>query len=54
MKTCPICLRDPTVGAQVSRFPSCAHAFHSHCIVGWLREKNNSCPMCRVPAHTLF
>ncbi|GFQ07604.1 nep1-interacting protein-like 1 [Phtheirospermum japonicum] len=47
METCSICLRNPTIGAQVSVVPSCRHAFHYHCIVRWVM-RNNSCPLCRV------
>ncbi|GFP85102.1 E3 ubiquitin-protein ligase rlim [Phtheirospermum japonicum] len=45
METCPICLGGPTAAAPVSLLP-CRHAFHSHCVVRWLMERE-SCPMCR-------
>ncbi|GER50617.1 ring finger protein-like protein [Striga asiatica] len=39
----------PTVGAQLLT-TVCGHTFHSHCIVGSLRNKN-SCTMCNVPVY---
>ncbi|KAI3451365.1 hypothetical protein Pfo_008030 [Paulownia fortunei] len=49
MEVCPICLRNPTIGAQISLLP-CHHAFfHSHCVVRWL-EKSRLCPLCHSPA----
>ncbi|KAI3463942.1 hypothetical protein Pfo_020605 [Paulownia fortunei] len=50
MDVCPICLHNPTIGAQISFIPSCHHAFHSHCVVRWL-QMNNSCPLCRQQAY---
>ncbi|GFP98301.1 E3 ubiquitin-protein ligase rnf181 [Phtheirospermum japonicum] len=45
MDVCPICLRGPTAGAEISSLP-CKHAFHNHCVVHWLL-KSRSCPLCR-------
>ncbi|GFP87069.1 E3 ubiquitin-protein ligase rnf126 [Phtheirospermum japonicum] len=50
MRACPICSRDTTIGAQISKLPKCKHAFHSHCIVRCL-EDNNLCPTCQAPAY---
>ncbi|XP_012840152.1 PREDICTED: RING-H2 finger protein ATL5-like [Erythranthe guttata] len=50
MRACGICLRAPTIGAQITVLPSCGHAFHSHCIVRWLMG-NNLCPLCNSPAY---
>ncbi|GER50624.1 RING/U-box superfamily protein [Striga asiatica] len=49
MRSCPICERAPTLGAQLSTI-ACGHTFHSHCIVRSLRNKN-SCPVCNVPVY---
>ncbi|CAA0841905.1 RING/U-box superfamily protein [Striga hermonthica] len=49
MRSCPICERAPTLGAQLLT-TVCGHTFHSHCIVGSLRKKN-SCPVCNVPVY---
>ncbi|CAA0841902.1 RING/U-box superfamily protein [Striga hermonthica] len=50
MRRCPICERAPTLGAQLLT-TECGHTFHSHCIVGSLRKKKNSCPVCNVPVY---
>ncbi|CAA0841977.1 Unknown protein [Striga hermonthica] len=51
MRSCPICDRAPTLGAQLSTIV-CGHTFHSHCIVGSLLDKKkNSCPVCNVPVY---
>ncbi|CAA0822734.1 RING/U-box superfamily protein [Striga hermonthica] len=50
MRSCPICDRAPTLGAQLSTIV-CGHTFHSHCIVGSLLNKKNSCPVCNVPVY---
>lgn len=41
--TCSICLSD---SGSAWHSISCGHAFHTDCIVKWLRT-SNSCPMCR-------
>ncbi|CAA0822735.1 RING/U-box superfamily protein [Striga hermonthica] len=50
MRSCPICDRAPTLGAQLSTIV-CGHTFHSHCIVGSLLNKKNSCPVCNRLGH---
>ncbi|CAA0841904.1 RING/U-box superfamily protein [Striga hermonthica] len=49
MRSCPICKRAPTLGAQLSTL-ACGHTFHCRCIVGSLRNKN-SCPVCNVSVY---
>ncbi|KAJ2947466.1 hypothetical protein O0L34_g17251 [Tuta absoluta] len=44
-KSCPICLKNFTVGEKAKQMP-CLHQFHSKCILTWL-DKTNSCPFCR-------
>lgn len=44
---CPHCQREGVKegsGCQ-PKFGVCNHAFHTHCILRWLKEKN-TCPMC--------
>ncbi|XP_038688377.1 probable E3 ubiquitin-protein ligase RHC1A [Tripterygium wilfordii] len=43
--SCSICLDELWNGLEGRRMP-CKHAFHSSCIVKWLK-KSNMCPLCR-------
>lgn len=43
---CSICL-DETRDCDYT-FDGCGHAFHSSCLVDWLRQGNLSCPNCRT------
>lgn len=43
--TCSICL-EPLETKHSSTLEPCDHAFHSDCIIQWLRI-NSSCPVCR-------
>ena len=27
----------------------CSHAFHAHCLEGWLRAGHRACPLCQAP-----
>lgn len=46
--TCSICLEDFEDGEEVSVMPcSGGHGFHTNCIVEWLGQYSNMCPLCR-------
>ena len=50
--TCAICLEPYKENDDVSysKHQNCTHAFHSSCIVAWLKDElRNDCPMCRGP-----
>mmetsp|Transcript_9331 Transcript_9331/g.28113 ORF Transcript_9331/g.28113 Transcript_9331/m.28113 type:complete len:190 (+) Transcript_9331:96-665(+) len=43
---CVIC-QEPCGDGEKMRQMSCEHIFHSMCIVVWVAETSNSCPLCR-------
>jgi len=43
---CPICLADFKEKTRIKVLP-CDHGFHPECIEPWIRQHNDSCPMCR-------
>lgn len=45
---CPICLDNYNYHQRIKILP-CLHYYHKHCIREWLCERENSCPMCRIP-----
>lgn len=45
---CSVCLEDFTVGGPaIVRLIPCRHVYHQSCIVGWLRHRKTTCPLCR-------
>jgi len=44
--SCPICLADFKENTRIKLLP-CDHGFHPECIEPWIRQHNDSCPMCR-------
>jgi hypothetical protein len=52
VETCAICLEHYKENECVSysRHRNCAHAFHTPCILSWLKDEvRNDCPCCRGP-----
>ncbi len=45
--TCSICICDFEEGEELRLLPRCGHIFHTDCILPWLTEKKNSCPLCQ-------
>ena len=50
MTECAICLESYKFGVLLCGLP-CGHAFHQHCIMGWLQRDNHCCPVCRWPPY---
>jgi hypothetical protein len=46
---CAICLESMQEGQSIRQLP-CKHAYHAHCIDGWLKKKVTcvTCPQCRA------
>lgn len=52
LETCAICLEPYRENESVSysKHQNCAHAFHTDCILSWLKDEHrNDCPCCRGP-----
>ncbi|KAL7468841.1 hypothetical protein ACHAXS_009076 [Conticribra weissflogii] len=52
VETCAICLEPYRENDSVSysKHQNCAHAFHTDCILSWLKDEHrNDCPCCRGP-----
>ncbi|KAL3778401.1 hypothetical protein ACHAWO_013279 [Cyclotella atomus] len=47
--TCSICINDLKSGDVLKVLSPCQHTFHSKCIVQWLTEYKNCCPLCMKP-----
>lgn len=45
---CTVCLGKMVKDEEVSELPcNKSHVFHKDCILGWLKNYNNRCPICR-------
>jgi hypothetical protein len=49
LEHCAICLEPFVIHQEVcgSNNALCRHSFHSFCLVPWLTQKRNQCPVCR-------
>ena len=47
---CSICLERYISGNKLCGLP-CGHCFHAKCIMPWLQNENEDCPICRWPAY---
>ncbi|GFH51526.1 hypothetical protein CTEN210_08002 [Chaetoceros tenuissimus] len=46
-ESCSICICEYDHGEELRLLPVCGHIFHTECIVPWLTEKRNTCPLCQ-------
>lgn len=44
--TCSICINEFKQGDRLKVLPHCHHIFHSKCILHWLTDCKNCCPLC--------
>ena len=44
---CSICICEFEEGEELRLLPACGHIFHTECILPWLTEKKNACPLCQ-------
>ncbi|KAH7282168.1 hypothetical protein KP509_35G016200, partial [Ceratopteris richardii] len=42
---CEICIDTIEAGSQATQLP-CQHLFHRDCIIHWLSNRTNTCPLC--------
>jgi len=45
---CSICLDEYNEGQMVRMLLPCRHLFHTDCIVPWLTQRSNYCPLCKT------
>jgi len=48
-RVCSICLEEFISGENVRILPRCGHIFHLECIVPWLTEHVETCPLYKIP-----
>ena len=46
--TCSICIDEFEEGEKVRLLPLCGHAFHTECIMPWLKDRHGCCPLCKT------
>ena len=46
-ENCPICLMYYKEEDFIGKL-NCSHYFHSECILLWLNDLHNNCPICRT------
>ena len=44
---CSICLEKLNT-SETCKLKSCGHYYHTKCIIQWLTEEKNICPLCRI------
>lgn len=44
---CELCLVDYEFGDELLRLP-CMHFFHAGCVLPWLQQKSQTCPVCQT------
>eukprot|EP00980_Cylindrotheca_fusiformis_P008504 scaffold1805_cov104-Cylindrotheca_fusiformis.AAC.11 len=46
---CSICLEAYRPGESIcmAKTPSCDHLFHKDCLLEWMMQRNDACPLCR-------
>ena len=47
MEECPICTKSIPINIDNVKTP-CGHAFCFNCIIKWIVENSNTCPLCRT------
>lgn len=45
--SCSICICEYEHGEELRLLPKCGHIFHTECIMPWLTQKKNACPLCQ-------
>ncbi|KAM1250944.1 hypothetical protein TB2_032992 [Malus domestica] len=46
-EVCCVCTEEFVAGSKDVKYLPCSHVFHGKCIGAWLRERKDSCPVCR-------
>ena len=46
--TCSICIDEFEEGEKIRLLPLCGHAFHTECIMPWLKDRHGCCPLCKT------
>ena len=45
---CSICIEEFEDGERLRLLPRCKHAFHTDCILPWLKDRQGCCPLCKI------